>query len=396
MTHIFKLTALTLAVITAPAISNDDIKISGFGSIVGGVVLEGDGYWARMPEAAGQYVSGLELKTESRVGVQARYAMTEKTSITGQVMLRGINEFKPDMEWLYVSHHITPDWKLNAGQMRLPVYHFSDYMDVGVAYPWLRVPSDAYSLAVTNYQGASLQYSLDYDWGWSNFQLYGGQQDTNPNKLLNVIGQYELEQVYDDNGKFMGVRDIQRTKDYKDMKGLVIDTHVDNFALRLSYLHGREIFTHYLPGDYPESPLYGGEWGRTRFIDISLQYDNGKINAIAEWNNYQGIYTSWFASFVYRFDRVSPYIYYTTFESELRGIAPGGAKAGFESFVDGSIDNDYNTLAIGARYDVNPRFAVKVEWLNFNDVGDAAVFIDQNQDGDTDSQAFFVSLDFTF
>lgn len=146
-------------------VANDDISISGFGSLVAGTVLDGDGYWARLPEAAGQYDTGVDFQTVSRLGVQARYKATKELSITGQMMVRGINDFEPELEWFYASYSITPDLSANVGRMRLPVYHYSDYMDVGIAYPWLRVPSDAYSLAVTNYHGVSLQYNYDWDIG---------------------------------------------------------------------------------------------------------------------------------------------------------------------------------------------------------------------------------------
>lgn len=373
-----------------------DVKISGFASLVGGTVLDGDGYWARLPDAAGQYDGGWVFDTESRVGVQARYQAADSLAVTGQVMMRGVNDFEPKLEWLYATYYATPDLSLNLGKMRLPVYHYSDYMDVGIAYPWLRVPSDAYSLAVTNYQGVSLNYNWDWDVGTTSFKVYAGQQDTDPNELITTIEQYKTEQLYDAQGNFTGVRGVRTTKDYEDMKGLVIDTQIDWFNLRLSMLEGSENFTFYAEGGYPSTPLFGGQWVDTSFVDVSASIDYENVFAIVEWNEYDNIYTSWFASFAYRLDKWTPYIFYSNFEGEFRFIAPGGVTAGFEDGVTGSLDDDYNTVGIGARYDLTPRTAIKFEFTDFNDEGDAAVFIDEDRDGKTDATAFAISLDIAF
>ncbi|GAB3001075.1 hypothetical protein [Psychrosphaera aestuarii] len=390
------ITYLLLASVSSNLLANEKVKLSGFGSIVGGVVIDGDGYWARLPDGAGQYTHGIELQSESRLGVQARYAANDSLNIIGQVMLRGVNDFEPQLEWFYANYSVTPDINFKVGKMRLPVYHFSDYMDVGVAYPWVRVPSDAYSLAVTNYQGLSLDMNLDFGDVTSTIRLYAGQQDTDPNKLITLLDKYKGEQLYDQNGTFSGLREIRTTKKYEQMKGIVVDTNYESITLRLSYLDGKENFTSYAEGQYPSNPLFGGEWVDTQFIDVSLQYDADRILALAEWNDYDNIYTSWFTSFAYRLDKWTPYIYYSEFQGTFRFIAPGGISNGYEDGVTGTLDDYYTSVGVGARYDLSPATAIKFELLKFNDKGDAAVFVDQNQDGKTDSSAFFMSLDFTF
>ena len=373
-----------------------DIRFSGFGSLVGGTVMDGDGYWARLPDAAGQYDTGWDFQTESRLGLQVSYQALADVSVTGQVMFRGINDFEPSMEWFYVTYNATPDLDINIGRMRLPVYHYSAYMDVGIIYPWLRVPTDAYSLAVTNFHGVSFSYNFDWDIGTTSFQLYAGQQDTDPNDLITTIEQYKTEQLYDDTGGFRGVRGVRTTKDYEDMKGLVVDTQIDWFNIRLSLLDGKEKFTFFAEGGYPSSPLFGGTYADTRFVDVSVSAAYDSIFAIAEWNDYDNIYTSWFASLAYSYDDWTPYVFYSEFEGTLRFIAPGGISSGFEDGELGSLDDQYNTLGLGVRYNLNPRTAIKAEVTDFNDDGDAAVYIDEDQDGNSDSVAFAIAIDFAF
>ena len=388
---------LLLIALSSPTLfANDDFRISGFGSIVGGTVLDGDGYFARLPDAAGQYVDGIEFKTESRVGLQAVYQIKPKLSVTGQVMFRGVNDFDPKLEWFYGTYDVTPEASIKFGQMRLPVYRFSDYMDVGVAYPWLRIPSDAYSLALTNYQGVNLDMNFDFGDVTSQLRLYLGQESTDPNTLITTIDQYKTAQLYNNDGKFRGVSGLRTTKDYRDLIGIVVSSQISDFDFRVSYLDGRENFTSYEEGNYPSNPAFGGEWVDTEFLDLSVQYDNGDTIATAEWNKYTDIYTSWFVSFAKRFDKWTPYIFYSNFEGDFRFIAPGGISNGFEDGLTGSLDDDYNSVGVGTRYNLSSAAALKVELLSFNDEGDAAVFIDNDRDGDTDSTALFFALDFAF
>lgn len=385
------------ALLPSQSNANDDFNVSGFGSLIGGFVLDGDGYWARQPYAAGQYESGFEFQSESRLGIQARYFLTDKTRVTGQLMMRGVNDFKPKLEWLYVSHDITHDLSVHVGQMRLPVYHYSDFMDVGIAYPWLRVPSDAYSLAVTNFQGAGIQYNHHFDEVWVTIKAYGGNQETDPNELITALSQYQTNQRYDANGNFVGVEDIRRVKNYRDMKGVALEVGYEWLSVRFSLLDHEEQFLRFEEGEYPSNSQSSGRWYHTHFKDFSIKVDMDKWFAIYEWNEYDGIYESWMASIAYRVGKFTPYVYYTAFEEpDTRDIAPGGISAGFEDPVTGSLDVKYNTLAIGSRYDINPRLALKVEYTIFNDEGDSAVFIDEDQDGITDSKGLFVGLDFTF
>lgn len=376
---------LTALLPSHAVVASDDISLSGFGALVGGTVVDGDGYWARLPEAAGQYDSGVDFQTESRLGIQARYRATKELSMTGQMMVRGIDDYEPELEWLYASYSMTPDLTANVGRMRLPVYHYSDYMDVGIAYPWLRVPSDVYSLAVTNYHGASIQYNFDWDMGTTAFKIYAGQQHTDPNKLITTIEQYKTEQLYDEKGRFIGVRDVRTTKDYEDMKGVVVDTSIDWFNLRLSYLQGKENFTFYGEGDYPSTPLFSGGWTDTQFIDLSVSVDYENLFFIAEWNDYDAIYQSWFTSAAYRIGKWTPYLFYSTFEGELTSIGDPD-----------KLDDQYSSVGLGLGYNISSRLALKAEVTDFSDKGDAPVFIDENRDGDTDATAFAVSVDFSF
>jgi hypothetical protein len=362
-----------------------ELSVSGYGSIVGGRVLSGDGYWARMPEGAGQYGKGLELKTESRFGLQGIYEVDDNLDLVGQVVARGINDFSPRVAWLYGTFNLSSERQFKFGRLRLPVYHFSDVMDVGVAYPWIRVPSDAYSLAVTDFDGVMLNQRWNWHFGVSKLSFYAGQRDTDPNKLLTTIEKYKNEQRFDDKGQFIGFGDIRTTKFYRDMRGLVLENSAEWLTVRFSYLKGRENFSYFdaIAGKY--QLRFGDVWTETRFLDGSFQVDFNNWLAMAEWNYYRNIYKSWFTSVAYNFERWTPYVYLSGF----KGIQSGQGNSS-------RIDDHYQSLAIGTRYDLTSRIALKVEVTRFSDIGESPVFIDRNNDGDTDASAIVFSLDFSF
>lgn len=381
----FSLFSLFVWLLATASARAGEIQVSGFGSIVGGTVLSGDGYWARMPEGAGQYQHGLELMSESRLALQANYAPAELLDFVGQFVARGHDHFEPKVAWLYGSLTFSSDRQLKVGRLRLPVYQYSDVMDVGVTYPWLRVPSDAYSLAVTEFDGAMLSQRWNWLTGITKLTLYSGQRDTAPNRLITTIEQYKNEQKFDPAGEFTGLGDIHTTKYYRDMRGLVLENSIDWLTLRFSYLKGRENFSYYdiTPNGY--QLRLGNEWVPTRFLDGSVQLDLKNFLVVAEWNYYQTIYKSWFTSVAYKAELWTPYVYLSGFKGTQRWA------------VDPlRLDDHYQSTGFGLRYDLAPRVALKTELTLFSDKGDAAVFIDRNRDGDTDANALAVSIDFSF
>jgi hypothetical protein len=89
---------------------------------------------------------------------------------------------KVDLEWAYLTDKLNPEWTLQVGRKRLPLYYYSDFQDVGYAYTMIRPTSDVYGWDVVNYDGANLDYSNDLgDWSL-RASVYGGSEDSRHNK----------------------------------------------------------------------------------------------------------------------------------------------------------------------------------------------------------------------
>ena len=93
--------------INAPALADlSDVQLRGFGSIVAGVVVDGDGYIAEYPNL-GIYQDYLDLSPESRLGLQAKVPLFDNVSVTAQLISRGSNDFNVEIDWFYLTYEFT-------------------------------------------------------------------------------------------------------------------------------------------------------------------------------------------------------------------------------------------------------------------------------------------------
>jgi len=105
----------------------------------------------------GVYDGDLSLSPESRAGIQFTYTATRDLHFVAQIVTRG-SQPKPSVQWAYASYAVDSHWEVQLGRKRIPLYYYSDFQDVGTAYPWIGTPPELYGWEVTNYNGASVRY----------------------------------------------------------------------------------------------------------------------------------------------------------------------------------------------------------------------------------------------
>lgn len=176
-----------------------DFSYSGFANLTASKVISGSGedigypettQWTNCPCFISDFSHGSvveskwSLAPESRVGLQGSWTFDPKWSFTAQAMARhAAKKAKLELEWAYVSYNLTPEWTVQAGRKRLPLFMYSDFQDVSFAYNWVRVPPDVYGWAVVNYNGANITYRSDIG-GWAvKSNAYVGQEHTKDNPI---------------------------------------------------------------------------------------------------------------------------------------------------------------------------------------------------------------------
>jgi hypothetical protein len=139
-------------VISLPSQAQDKIQWSGFGNIAAGMTTGSD------DELFG-YDNDLDFNPESLFALQAKADLSDKLSITTQIMSRGSDDFDLGVEWAYLQYQLSDSTSVNVGKLRLPFYMYSDSLDVGYSYHWLRTPQSVYRVAFDNYTGVSVQHN---------------------------------------------------------------------------------------------------------------------------------------------------------------------------------------------------------------------------------------------
>ena len=383
-----------LLLMTSNVCADDSVKVNGFGSIVAGAVVDGDGYIAEYPNLGIYEGSSFDFGPESRLGLQFHTNINDKASATTQLVFRGANDFKPEVAWMYLSYQFDNDSTLQAGRLRVPVYHFSEYMDVGYAYSWLRIPADAYSLDLINYNGA--RYSQDFyfgDFTLNTTALYG-HQNNDDDRLMGYLFPNQID------------------REFKDISGLVLDLDLNDLNLRLSYVQAAMTETRHLPSflatevfEIPAQKVSPSVTGLTDgagnslvqfdtkydiyFIDVSAKWPiTDVITFFAEFNEYDPFYKSYFTSLSFRHNLMEYYLLYSKFD----------LNEAWES---------HDTTSFGVRYDFTTNMALKFDFSLFKDTGFNPFTLEPNPvykpsrtenggDGNGNATILSVGIDFVF
>ena len=204
----------------------------------------------------GVYLPSTSARPESRLGAQGKLVLSPDWSATVQLTARALDEQHLNLEWAYLTYKINPDWALQLGRKRLPLYYYSDFQDIGYAYNTVRPSPDVYGWDVVNYNGASLSWSKDVgDWSLRAEALLGSETSRkNPYSKL----------VSDD------PKDIK----WSGIGGLAFEFGRDWFTGRLSYVRSKFQQTDRKSGTV-ETLLSGKTRVNQSFLGLALNGDIG-------------------------------------------------------------------------------------------------------------------------
>ncbi|KVX03365.1 hypothetical protein [Shewanella frigidimarina] len=161
----------------------DKVKFNGF---VSGAYISSDN------DAGYNHAdTSANFSEDSKLGLQATFDISDRTQAVLQLMMRGENDWDVEAEWAYLSHRFENGIKVRGGKLRVPLYMYSDYLDVGYAQTFARPPEEVYSvLNFSSYTGAGVSYDFDFDDSTLSVQAFGGESDVENSfiELRNLIG----------------------------------------------------------------------------------------------------------------------------------------------------------------------------------------------------------------
>ncbi|ATC97948.1 MAG: porin [Pseudomonadota bacterium] len=360
--------------------ANAELKISGYGSIIAGKTLgtvndplnpgqKRDEILTADFYDVGQYNNDLTFKAESILAVQGTYRFNNKLSFTAQLVAKGVDDFKPEFDWYYVTYQANEDWTFMAGRRNIPMYYFSEFAEVGYAYPWMRPPSNLYWWQVTQFDGAHAMYSFEIgDYSNTITAFYGNEYSDD-----------NVEMLYYD--KLYGGTARTVNEYWTDIAGFNWNMSGDFFDLRFVYFQNdRDRETIQQDGSIspytPFSQQFIGFGGQVNISDFTILFDMNYV----EYDDAVGTeFPTYLISVVYNIDEFQPYVSYSKADHERSNVPTEDLE-------------EHYMLSYGLRYDFYSNVAFKVQYDTFVDQGDKATGWAYHGD----SRTISMGIDFVF
>lgn len=357
------------ALLTVSHTALAEISWSGFGSIVGGQTLsEGERFTADFFEV-GQYENSFTFKPDSMLAIQATMDLSDKVTGTAQLVSKGAEDFEPELDWLYITYKIDDSWSLLAGRRNIPIYYYSEFYDVGYAYPWIRPASNLYWWQIVQFNGVHLVH--DFEWGdyTNSINVYYGNEYTDDNTEMGF---------YAEQG-FFGPNTVEVNEDWRHIVGFNWNISGEMFDIRFVYMQ------HKLERDFVQrdgsinigprtSQNFYGVGGSIDLNPVTVLFD---YNYVKRNNAVEDVWPTFLVSLVYNIGDYQPFVSYSKADQER---------------ISGDDFEQHTVVSFGVRYDFEPGIAFKVQYDSFNDQGNPVG--GWNFHGDADAIA--VGVDFVF
>ena len=123
------------------------------------------------------------FRRDSVLGTQIDIKFNNKFAITAQGKLAQATDDDKDVDatlsWAFLSWRPASDWLLRGGRIRVPLYLYSENMDVGATFDFARMPVEVYSTSPTNdFDGISINKTWNMDFGELGLSGYWGVSDS--------------------------------------------------------------------------------------------------------------------------------------------------------------------------------------------------------------------------
>lgn len=156
--------------------------------------------------------------------------------LIGRAETMNSNNYYVRMDWAYLQYNYNNDLDFQFGRFRLPIFYYSDYLEVNHAQPWVTPPEEVYYIAgnaFRNVDGIKARYSY-YLNNWTiGTQLFAGSAEENISilsrpidiKVRDLFG--GILQIENDFLTLRGsaLRSIYDTNLYDPLQGLVTMTN---------------------------------------------------------------------------------------------------------------------------------------------------------------------------
>ena len=173
---------ILLSVFYSCSVFATEVRIDGFASLVGGMVLdkdEGDIYYYSEED--------LTFDADSVYGIQVRGDLENDLTVTAQIVGRGNNDYEAEFEWAFASYQVNDEWRVSVGKTRSPLYMYSDFLDVSYSYHWINPPRTVYEVPFTTIEGFNVEYLTDIGEWTSRVTMVAGNSEAPVSELSSTL-----------------------------------------------------------------------------------------------------------------------------------------------------------------------------------------------------------------
>jgi hypothetical protein len=256
-------------------------------------------------------------------------------------------------------------FKLKVGRQRLGLFRYSDYLDVGYAYPFIRPSVSVYNLGFSNADGLSLSHDAQLGEWYSQAQLFVGGYSGDARfggtyldtKLKSLIGA-SWSMDYSD---WLSLRATYYKADVEYVRGTSLDTLE-------ALLTGNGL------GALASTLIYDGDRGV--FWGVGAQIDRGNVLLVGEFTRTSiddSLYATtdgWYLSGGYRFGNLMPLLTVGAKSSDAKLELMDGipTQNPFYLPILGAVlsqaaDEDY--VGLGLRWDFMSNVAFKADYTRY-------------------------------
>lgn len=343
----------------ANANTMENLRISGFGSVGVGISDNDAGY-------AGFDSEAVNWEQETLGGIQFDFDINDRAKFVTQIVANGRYDFDPKIEMAYASYDFD-QFTARAGKLRLPLFFYSDFMDLGYASPMIRPSQEVYeNIVMKGYTGAELLIPVELE---------------NSSLLIQpLVGVGVVEEEDSSIGEVS----------LDNLMGVSANWNYQDITLRGSYMRATA------KNDNPLTSVIGLNIDDQdgQFISLGAQYDNGTVllnveaaDAQMDGNFYDTRSVTGLAA--YRIDAFTPYVSFGWVETTDNDDRIDNSKLQFMNY-------ERTSYAIGSRWDFAPNMAVTVD-VTYADFNDTSGGMDNNTTAtEDDSLVYSARLDFVF
>lgn len=352
LTRSVAIAGITLA--TAAPVMATDLRIDGFISVVAGTTLnegndrsqsDGKARFTADSPTAGVYDGDFDLNPDSIYGLQVSTELGQNLSVTGQITGTGGEDFGARVSWAYISYAFSDDWTINAGRQRIPFFLYSDFLDVGYAYHWMRAPTET-QVIFDSIDGLQLTWQgTAGDWD-SRFQIYGGDSEADSDAIGDINLDNAVGAVYYTSNTWLQLRATYAAGEFwgNDLATQDEDNRVDVWFAGVA-----------------AHATFGNAFVVTEYV--TYEFDEA-IEEIG-WTDYQGAYIS----LGYRINNITPHITYSLSKQDVENAVSRDAGNNILDVVTDSSEQS-ESFTVGVRWDFHRSAAFKLEYQTRSDKSD--------------------------